>query len=133
WLTLRPGPRPLVPNGTRSSPAEPLTPEVSRATTWTPSRWPRAWASAERPAPVSVKYRSPLAPTETFSGPVRAITVRPEYTVVLMWQVCFAKQPAGIAPVPALETNALRPYTAIRAGAAAGEEAASTWPFESSA
>ena len=55
WLAVRPGPLPLVLNGTRSSPAEPLTPEASRATSSTPSRCPRAWLSAERPDEVSVK------------------------------------------------------------------------------
>ena len=50
----------------------------------TSSRPPRAWASIDRPAPVSEKKMIPPAFAGICSEPVRAITVRPEVSVIAM-------------------------------------------------
>ena len=61
---IRRGPAPEVPNGTSVRFTLADDPDASRIVTPTPSRWPRAWESSDRPDGVSVKYSNvpPPAP-----------------------------------------------------------------------
>ena len=81
---LRAGPAPWVENGTSVMNRLKLSFEVSWPVMCTSSRWPRAWDSIERPAPVSEKKMIPPASAGTSSLPVRAITVRPTVIVTEM-------------------------------------------------
>ena len=106
---MRAGADPLVENGTSVMYRLKLSLETSWPVIWTRRRWPLAWASIERPAPVSEKKMIPPPSAGICSEPVLAITVRPDVIVTAMWQVLELKQTAGSPPTPLEETNALRP------------------------
>src|SRR5579884_1141437 len=109
WVALRLGPAPPVLKRISDRLTVLVSPEASRALTVARSCPPRARRSICQPVVLSLKYRSPPPPAPTLSGPVVAILVRPTDRVVAMWHGLGDRQPAGIAPVPAPLTNALRP------------------------
>src|SRR6185312_3782174 len=72
WLAVRAGADPLVENGTSVMYRPKLSLETSWPVMWTRRRWPLAWASSERPAPVSVKKMIPPPWAGICSEPVLA-------------------------------------------------------------